>query len=204
VLARLLNKKINYKFIKDIDPVLYKTKYINLMAKGVDTPYISIWDIDIVIDTKVIIEAVMKLRNEYDITYPYNGMCFEVPPIIKSMYLSRMDIRLLYRQMGKMELLYERMLVGGAIFMNKQKYIYCGMENEKHYGWGNDDFDRYYRFNTYKLNIYRVNAPLFHLYHPRMNNSGFRTPFHIQKTMSELMYTKNSSKKELSNSIINI
>lgn len=111
VLARLLNKKINYKFIKDIDPVLYKTKYINLMAKGVDTPYISIWDIDIVIDTKVIIEAVMKLRNEYDITYPYNGMCFEVPPIIKSMYLSRMDIRLLYRQMGKMELLDRKSVV---------------------------------------------------------------------------------------------
>ena len=38
LLKKLLNRKINYQFVEDKDPVLHKTKYYNEMAKTVETP----------------------------------------------------------------------------------------------------------------------------------------------------------------------
>lgn|GEM_PF-4419056 len=48
------------------------------------------------------------------------------------------------------------------------------MKNERHYGWGNEYYDCYNRFTNLGYNVYRVDAHLFHLYHPRKENSSFR------------------------------
>jgi len=164
ILKSLLSKKINYQFKEDKDPVLYKTKHINSMIPDITSKYIAIWDADIVVNKNAILEAVSKLRShKANVAYPYNGKCFNTSEILRAFFLKRKDIRLLYRHISKMELLYKHPLVGGAVLVDKEKYIYAGMENEKHYGWSNDDFDRYYRFERLGFEIYRVNTCLFHL-----------------------------------------
>ena len=197
VLKRMLNKNINYSFVEDKDPVLYKTRYFNKMATTVTTPYLSIWDADIVVDKHAIMDSVGHLRGGADVAYPYNGYCYDVPLIIRRLYLERNDVRILHRHKKKMEMLHKRTLVGGAVFVCTDKYKYCGMENEKHYGWGNDDFDRYYRFMNMGMNIYRTNILLFHLYHPRLENSTYRSFVHSRETISELVKIENNSGKEL-------
>src|SRR5690606_24008666 len=106
---------------EDKDPVLHKTKYYNLMTSECNTPILSIWDTDIVIDKKAIIEAVSHLRIGIDVAYTYNGVCYNVSDIIRKLYSSKKDIRILYRHRNKLELLYEHLLVGGAVFFNKEK-----------------------------------------------------------------------------------
>lgn len=197
ILKKILNKHIHYIFVEDKDPVLYKTFYFNRMAQKVITPYLAIWDADIVIDKNAIITAVKNLRKGMDVAFPYNGQCYDVSPVIRELYLRKNDIRILYRHKNKMDLFHNRSLVGGAIFVRMDKYKYCGMENENHYGWGNDDFDRYYRLKTLGMNIYRSENPLFHLFHPRLKNSTFRSFLHNQKTNRELSKTENSSLQEL-------
>lgn len=197
VLKKTLNKRVYYTFIEDKDPVLYKTFYFNRMAQKVITPYVAIWDADIAIDKNAIVNAVEHLRKDMDVALPYNGHCFDVSPVVRELYLNRNDIRILYRHKNKMELFHNRSLVGGAVFVRTDKYKYCGMENENHYGWGNDDFDRYYRFNRLGMNIYRSENPLFHLFHPRLKNSAYRSLLHNQGTNRELAKTENSSQQEL-------
>ena len=197
ILQKHLKRGIQYSFCKDKDPVLYKTKYFNQMTSETTTKYLALWDADVVVDKKAIINAIDNLRNSFDIVYPYNGICYDVPTIIRERFMSKKDIRLLYRHMNKMEYLYDHNLVGGAVFVDKEKYIYCGCENEKHYGWGNDDFDRYYRFVNLGMKIYRTNNPLFHLSHPRINNSSYRSIFHMHKTSLELSKTENSCGEEI-------
>lgn len=194
ILKFLLNKKISYQFIEDKDPILYKTKYFNMMAHNVDTKFLAIWDSDILIDKKTIEKSINQLRNENaDVSFPYNGQCFEVSEIIRNLYLKKKDIRLLYRNKAKMDLLYEQLLVGGAVFVNKEKYVYAGMENEKYYGWGNDDFDRYWRFKGLSYKIFRTDNCLFHLSHPRYINSQFRSTEHFKISEKQMLMSKDLS-----------
>jgi len=198
ILRSLLSRKVTYRFSEDKDPVLYKTKHFNSMVPDVATKYMAIWDADVVVDKKAIVEAVEKLRRgDVDVASPYNGKCFNTSDILRAIFLLRKDVRVLYRHLNKMELLHDRMLVGGAIIVEKQKYIYAGMENEKHYGWGDDDFDRYYRFERLGFRIYRVNTCLFHLSHPRASNSWFASSTQSKISSNERFRIENSSKQEI-------
>lgn len=198
VLKRLLSRKIRYQFVEDKDPVLYKTRYFNRMTSNIETPFMAIWDADIAIDKENIEQSLMLLRNKKaDIVYPYNGKCFDVSPILRTFYLKKKTIRSLHKHKNKMELLHDRLLVGGAVLMDKEKFVYAGMENEKHYGWGNDDFDRYYRFIALGYKVHRINTCLFHLWHPRGINSSYRMSFSEKMTRGELLKTENSSKEEI-------
>lgn len=38
--------------------------------------------------------------------------------------------------------------VGGAIFVQTNKYLQAGMENEDFYGWGLEDGERHYRWSS--------------------------------------------------------
>ena len=102
-----------------------------------------------------------------------------------------------------MDKLYPHLLVGGAVLMNKLKYCKAGMENEQHYGWGNDDFDRYYRFVGLGYKIHKVNTPLFHLSHSRNNNSQFRSIIANKISFAAMNKIENSSAQELQNNFNN-
>lgn len=97
---------------------------------------------------------------------------------------------------SKMEYLYTPPVVGGGVFLNREKFINAGLENEKHYGWGNDDWDRYYRFLQYDYRIFHMSNVLFHLAHPRTNNSKFRTALQGSMSKDELLLTKSRSPEE--------
>ena len=190
LLQKLLNRKISYRFIEDKDPVLHKTKYYNQMAGTVETPFMAIWDTDVITSKVAICDAVSHLREDADVAFPYNGFCYETSEIIRSLYLKKRDIRLLDRHKDKLNLLYDRPLCGGALFVRTNKYLEAGGENEKIYGWGNDDFVRYERFKLHKFNIYRTNNRLYHLCHPRGINSQFRTTLAKKISDAELYMAK--------------
>lgn len=194
----MLNRKIHYEFIEDKDPVLYKTKYFNQMANSVNTPYLAIWDADIIPDKKAIIECVQQLRNqEVDVTYPYDGICYDIPQVIKPIYFKKRDIKLLYCHFKKMNQLYKMILVGGTVIVNRKKYLQAGAENEAHYGWGNDDFDRFQRFKILDYKIYRYPISLFHLSHPRFKNSFSRDFISGKISVNEYNKIQNLTQKEL-------
>jgi len=203
ILFKLVKRKksVKYFFGLDKDIVFHKTWHLNKIINEIKTPFLAIWDVDIAVDKIAICKAMEALRRGYDIAYPYNGICYDVPPIIRNLYFEKKNISFLHRHKNKMEYLYPYILVGGAVIVNKEKYIYSGKENEEHYGWGNDDFDRYYRFVKLGFKIYREDTPLFHLSHPRFENSTYRSFYHINKTNFELYKTEHSSVDEILNNI---
>lgn len=198
ILKSLLHRRVNYKFIEDKDDIFHRTYYFNLLVSEIKTPIVALWDTDVVIDKKTITKAVYEIRtNNAEVAYPYNGIFLETSDILRKYYLKKKDIRILYRNRSKLELLYNQLMVGGAVIVNREKYMNAGMENETHYGWGNDDFDRYYRFKAQGYRIYRVNAPLFHLCHPRGDNSLFRSKIFYQLSSGELSKIESSSRQEI-------
>ena len=192
ILKSTLNRKTRYQFIEDKDPVMHRTKYHNYMAKNVHTDYLAIWDTDVVIDKNSICDAMKHLREGADVAYPYNGFFYEVPEVIKRFYFKQRDIRILKRHASKMNMLYERIMFGGAVIVNTKKYLQAGGENEEIYGWGNDDFTRHARFLANSYKIYRTKDNLFHLCHPRGINSQFRNTF--SKKISDFELSKENSR----------
>ena len=63
--------------------------------------------------------------------------------------------------------------VGGAFLVSRKVHLQSGGENEHFYGWGPEDAERVKRMEILGLPVYRASGPLFHLYHPRKENSWY-------------------------------
>ncbi len=197
-IQKLLSKKIDYTFVEDKDPVFYRTKYLNLMIEKVETPFLAIWDADVIIPKEQIAEAIEKLCEGYEVAYPYNGTFLDTSDVIRWQFLQSRKVSLLQKQKSKMHPIYgNRELKGGAVLVNTEAHKRAGKENENFYGWGQEDFERYERWSILRYRIYRSKGELFHLSHERGSNSTFRSLEQNVKSNQVLFRTRDSSKKEL-------
>lgn len=197
-LKSLINDaRINYKFVQDDDPILFRTHYLNLMIKETTTPIVSIWDTDVIAPVKQIISAVKLIRNlEADFVYPYDKQLLDTSSILRNLYLVSEDISLLMDNTKKMKQMYPPKPVGGAFFCNLESYKDSGLENEKFYGWGMEDGERFCRWEKMGYRIKRIDGPLFHLTHPRGINSDMHHPDQQVIKMRELKASNRLFKKE--------
>ena len=177
LLERLLGNSIRYTFHEDHDPILYRTKFLNEMTQTVKTPIVAIWDTDAIAPKNQVLKAMEMLRNgEADFVYPYESYFFDTTPLLRKLYLERMDIDVLEQNTKKMKAMYPPNPVGGAFMANRQTYVDAGLENENFYGWGLEDGERYYRWLNLGYKVKRIPGPLFHLSHGRGINSTFHNP----------------------------
>jgi len=197
IVKKMLGNKIEYLFVEDKDAVFYRTKYLNIMTFRSHTPYIGIWDADVIIPKEQILDSIGKLRQGIEIAYPYDGYFYDTSNVIRELYTQNKSTKFLLRNIAKMSLIYGPDMKGGAMFVNKEAYIKAGMENEKFYGWGPEDFERYERWKILGLKIHRSSGPLFHLTHSRGSNSTFRSMEQSINTNKEISLTRFSSKEEL-------
>lgn len=174
-IEQLLPQEVRYEFHVDIDPVLHRTRHINNMVKHADTPYLAIWDIDVLASVCQIQETVRALRNGYDFAFPYKNFFLDTSIEIRNLFIESRDIRTLDKHKIFMNEMYPPNPVGGAFFANRKSYIECGMENEAFYGWGFEDGERYARWEVMQKSIARAPGALYHLTHPRKSNSTIDT-----------------------------
>lgn len=204
LLGKLLNRRINYSFIEDKDPVFHRTKYRNRMSKEVKTPFLAVWDVDVIVDKQLIMDTIEKLRTgEADVAFPYNGEFYDTSEIIRTLFIRKKQIQILHKNKDCMSLLYKEDHIGGAFIASTEKYRQMGMENEKFYGWGPEDFERFSRWSSLGFKIYRAPGCMYHLSHPRDRNGFYNSQRQMEITISEYNKTKNSSYEELLNSPIN-
>jgi len=203
IIQKLLENTVDYIFIEDKDMIFYRTKYLNMMTMRAKTPYIGIWDTDVIVPENQMLDSIEKLRQGFEIVYPYDGHFYDTSSVIRELYAQNKNIQFLLKNIDKMNLIYGDQMKGGAMFVNRASYIKAGMENEKFYGWGPEDFERYDRWTILGLKIYQCAGPLFHLTHSRGSNSAFRSMEQAIKSNKELALTRFSSKEELLREISN-
>lgn len=77
ILRSLLPQDVAYSFVPDTDPIFYRTKYINQMAKNATSDYLAVWDADVIFSPSQVNEALVSLRSgKYEVCYPYDGVFF--------------------------------------------------------------------------------------------------------------------------------
>ena len=204
LLSKVLNRRISYSFIEDKDPIFHRTKYRNLMTREVETPFLALWDVDVIVDKQLIIDAMEKLRNKKaDIAFPYNGMFYDTSEIIRALFIRKNRIQILHKNKEYMSLIYKDEHTGGAFIASTEKYRQMGMENEKFYGWGDEDYERYSRWKNLEFKIYRAPGCMYHLSHPRDRNGHYNSQRQMEIAKSEYFKTQRSSYDELLHNPIN-
>ena len=194
-----LNRKFNWDIgqiltapclthVFDENVVFHRTAAIckAITHTGVKTPYIAIYDVDVIFDVENILKAVKLLRSGFTLTYPYNG--------------NFTDINRSYIQDGiikKSSDSYVLKSYGGACFLNRADYIKCGLENENLKG-GHvpDDVERLSRIQKLGFPIERTAGACYHIQHPPGPDMGNRNKLREQ---NEAEYTKvnNMAKADL-------
>lgn len=171
ILRKLSPKGVKYTFVYETDPVFHMTKYRNMMVRSVKEKYVSLWDIDIIAPVSQITKSIELLRYGVDIVLPYEKTCYDTSPEIRKVFFHNREIDFLLHNTAFMTEMYPPICVGGLFFANRQTYINSGLDNEKFYGWGLEDRERYERWRVQKRQVERVPGPIFHLTHFRGVNS---------------------------------
>jgi hypothetical protein len=158
---------------------------------------VGIWDTDVIIPHEQITDAANKLREGYEIAYPYDGRFYDTTDIVRELYLKTESIKTLIKNQPKMVAIYGDQMKGGAMLVNRTAYIAAGMENENFYGWGPEDFERAERWKIAGYRIYQSKGVLYHLTHHRGSNSVFRSMEQRKNTNKELRRTLMSNREDL-------
>jgi predicted glycosyltransferase involved in capsule biosynthesis len=194
----VVSNKVEITFIKDFDPVFFRTYYINQMVNNCKTPLLSVWDTDVIVPPKQIIQSVKWLRaNNADFVCPYKKTFLDTSKIIRDIFLDSGDWITLEKHQHKMKQMYTPNPVGGAFFANKETYIESGLENLNFYGWGIEDGERATRWTVLGHEFKRIPGNLYHLTHSRGDNSSFQSPNQREKKIVELNKIRSLTKEEL-------
>jgi predicted glycosyltransferase involved in capsule biosynthesis len=193
-----LGDHIHYRFIEDFDPIFHRTKYINQLIRSCDTPYIAVWDADVVIPSPKIISSVMLLRNnKAQFVIPYQFNCLETSEIIREKFIQTGNLSFLIKNAGKMKKIYTPNPVGGAFFCHRKTYKKIGMENEHFYGWGREDGERVVRAKGFGYEFVHIEGSMFHLTHERGVNSKFHSSRQDDIKLSEVFRIFSMTLEEL-------
>lgn len=193
LLSRLLprTKNIVYRFVEDYDPIFHRTKYINRMVAEAQTPFISVWDADVIVSMNDIKDCMEELRKgTCEIAFPYNGTCLDTTKELRDTFIEHPKLNTLTANKGSQSIMQGQNFVGGAFIANKTSYLNAGGENENFYGWGPEDGDRYVRWLVMGYKVFRSKGYMYHLWHPRNHNGTIRSE--VQRRICQYNHLKDS------------
>lgn len=194
------NKHLEYHFVKDQKKCFHRTHYINKLLKMAKSKVVSVWDADLVIPEKQIVEAYYNImENNCLMAYPYNGDFIFMNADVTKRFVKRNNCD--YYSDKKFEYV-EHNFCGGAFLVDREKYLLCGGENERFIGWGPEDVERLKRVTILNENVkWTTSGRAYHLFHPRKRNSNFYSRKKKCQAEAELIKVCSMDREELYNYI---
>lgn len=180
----------HYKMQFRADGVFHRTRIINEGIKMSGTPYICIYDTDVIFDRTAPDLAAQWLRDGYAMVFCYDGVMVDIN---RELYLKNGTIKEHHS--------YAVDSVGGAVFLNKDAYKQSGYENENLISHAPEDAERFSRMTKLGYHYGRIRGKCYHLPHPRGKNSSPTHEF-VAQNMAEYEKIKNMSRKELEEYIL--
>lgn len=170
---------IDYIFQQNNENTFHRTKILNEMTKKATTKYVAVYDTDVILPIESYIKGYDSLKGVSDVVYPFNNKFIGISNLKVG------DVPDFDNISGNV---ISENSVGGCFFINKEKYIEAGLENEKFIAWGYEDNERYERFGKlgFCISTY-IKHPLYHLYHPPTKEANFNNP---QIALQFVEYTK--------------
>lgn len=196
-LDNLENLNIKH-WISKPESAFHRTKYLNIMLDEVETPVVSNYDIDVIIDPQNYLECQNSiLRREFDVVYPYEFGYGQraIKPIFdyQGFESSGYSMDFINRDPGNyLELQAE---FGHCMFFSTDVYRKFGGENENFVSYGPEDKERGFRFSRLGNKVtWKQGYKIYHFEHHRGSDSSPLNP-HIAKNW-EIFHTLNNMNAE--------
>lgn len=194
-------ENVEYVFVEDTNTFFHRTRYINQMLLMAQTETVAIWDTDVLVDYRQILESLQMISHGVTIAYPYDGRFVMLSKELSIQTREKLDFD--YLRNLRMKSFLGRKLCGGAYIVHKKRYLQCGGENERFTGWGPEDAERLHRVRILGHKACHISSGgLFHLYHPRGNNSGYQSKEDARNMREEFIKVCCMSPDELKSYIL--
>ncbi|MBD5277999.1 MAG: hypothetical protein HDS32_02000 [Bacteroides sp.] len=181
-------KRVEYHFTEDLNPIFHRTHYMNRMLRECPTPFAALWDIDAIGDPKALATCLDAISSHDAVmAYPYNGRFWSVTDFFSEAFARTLDLRTLTELPQPRYLMAGYHSVGGAFVVDVARYRSLGWENANFNGWGPEDMERYRRLEILGHRPLRIDADLYHLSHPRGINSCSSDPSLARSTKEEFL-----------------
>lgn len=189
--SHLLQGNVEYHFVKDDNDCFHRTHYNNCLAGLAKTAYVCVYDIDVIVPLLQLAQTVELLRQGYSYVLPYDGSLIWADEKQKESFVVDLDCQVLGNSVDW------DYVCGGAIFMNRQDFIHAGMSNEHITSWGQDDTELKKRIEILGYPMAEVKGAIFHLPHPRGENSTYRDADNRKMLTEEYLKVAAMGKVEL-------
>ena len=177
-LSGFASNKDTYTYERDESLVYHKTLYVNRLLKAASTPVVAIWDADILLPLSQIEASVLAIIEQgYLLSIPYDGVVKMLSEAQSEAFeYSGQGCDYLTMFAATYARLMRRPSCGGVFVVDREKYLHWGGDNERFVSWGPEDAERIRRIEILGYPVHWVKeGPLYHLWHPRGENSGYAT-----------------------------
>ena len=162
------------------------------------TKAVGIWDTDAFLPPEQILEAFRIIQSGKTImSFPYDGRFHMLTEDQSSIFENHISYEEINFICDNKLIPHGPYSVGGSFCVNKDLYLHFGGENEHFYGWGPEDIERVKRIEILGYEIFRVAGKLFHLFHPRNENSHYYNKNTEFANRSEFVKISSMTKEEL-------
>lgn len=163
---------VTYIYVEDQNPVFHRTKYLNQLLAKAEGAIVCVWDADVTMPEEQIFSAIeLVKKGKAVMSFPYDGRLYMLSEEDSNAFVKSTSYEKLNEHLDKHYLVHGYHSVGGAFIVNRRIYMEAGGENEYIVGWGPEDAERANRMEILGLPVCRAEGVLFHLYHPRNENS---------------------------------
>lgn len=189
---------VRYYFAKDTSREFRKNMHTNSMYSRCGK-YVAVFDADIIVPKRQLIEAYNLLMDDAVLVFPYDGRCFFMDREKSRQFRKSIDLSF---AMNNSRCFLGRPSVGGVYFVNKEKFIYYGGENEAFVGWGPEDAERIKRLEILGATVKRVDGPIYYAYHPATSSAQATSERVYRKNQREFLRVCGLSKPELQKEVL--
>lgn len=165
-----------YSSVEMQDDVFNKMKCINEMVEQCKQNALAIYDVDVIILKKDIMQSLEMLNNGYEFVFPYNGEFYNIPKTHIDKFLNEGIINLDDCELANPN------SYGGCVIFKRGVFIEGGMCNPNFKNVGFDDNEIQMRFYRLGYKMGRTSSPLLHLEHYRSETSVEKSP-HLNYNM---------------------
>lgn len=178
--------EVEYIFEEDTNPMLHRTRLMNVEFRRVRTRNAANIDVDVIVPIEQLAAANRAvLGGDCVMAMPYDGRVVLSPVEFANVFRSTLDIQALTAVDAYQQLMFGFSSLGGAYVVDVARYRELGWENENFLCWGPEDMERFHRLDILGHRPLQISGKCYHLPHSRGLNSGDTVPELILSTKRE-------------------
>ena len=165
----------------------HRTRMLNEMARDATTKYIANWDCDVAVPPMQLLESVNKLRQGFEMVYPYDGIFHRIRKRERNRLTNDLGVYATDEPNGTPSF-------GGAVMWNRETFLKIGGENEYMISYAPEDIERHERSLRLGVKRQRTKGNIYHFDHWCGPDSCVANPFF--KTNRELLHKQRVMTKD--------